>query len=168
MTRAWRCRGCETSRIPQTTGSDPATSQAGPEAYPERRLLSTPAASCAAVAATPSTSPVTAKVQVLVLFPPGEQAWREVSSDQQCGRPAVTFARVVAKIGYAHLSRSEATGDRCVDHRTRRPDGELAVFQGEAAKTDPPLTRRGFSGQFQFRKLLLELVELTGIEPVTS
>ena len=35
-------------------------------------------------------------------------------------------------------------------------------------KTDPPLTRRSVSGQGRSRKLLLELVELTGIEPVTS
>ena len=35
-------------------------------------------------------------------------------------------------------------------------------------KTDPPLTRRGFSGQDRSRKVLPELVELTGIEPVTS
>jgi hypothetical protein len=34
-------------------------------------------------------------------------------------------------------------------------------------KTDPPLTRRGSGGSGWFRKLL-ELVELTGIEPVTS
>ena len=36
------------------------------------------------------------------------------------------------------------------------------------AKTDPPLTRRGVSGVGYLRKLFSELVELTGIEPVTS
>jgi hypothetical protein len=35
-------------------------------------------------------------------------------------------------------------------------------------KTDPPLIRSGFSSDRWFRKLLPELVELTGIEPVTS
>ena len=35
-------------------------------------------------------------------------------------------------------------------------------------KTDPPLTRRALSDSGWFRKLLSELVELTGIEPVTS
>jgi hypothetical protein len=36
------------------------------------------------------------------------------------------------------------------------------------AKTDPPLTRRGSGGYGPFRKLLSELVELMGIEPMTS
>jgi hypothetical protein len=35
-------------------------------------------------------------------------------------------------------------------------------------KTDPPLTRRGFSAYGRLRKSLSGLVELTGIEPVTS
>ena len=43
-----------------------------------------------------------------------------------------------------------------------------AVNGGIGMKTDPPLTRRGFSGQDRSRKVLPELVELTGIEPVTS
>ena len=37
-----------------------------------------------------------------------------------------------------------------------------------AAKTDPLLTRRAFSGRSGHWNLLSELVELTGIEPVTS
>jgi hypothetical protein len=37
-----------------------------------------------------------------------------------------------------------------------------------ATQTDPLLTRRGFNGLGHLRNLLLELVELTGIEPVTS
>jgi hypothetical protein len=40
--------------------------------------------------------------------------------------------------------------------------------RAQARKTDPPLTRRALSGYGWFRKSLPELVELTGIEPVTS
>ena len=38
----------------------------------------------------------------------------------------------------------------------------------EIVETDPPLTRRALSGYGWFRKSLSELVELMGIEPMTS
>jgi hypothetical protein len=38
----------------------------------------------------------------------------------------------------------------------------------QTTKTDPPLTRRALSGYGWFPKLLPELVELMGIEPMTS
>ena len=38
----------------------------------------------------------------------------------------------------------------------------------EGLETDPPLTRRALSAYGWFRKLLQGLVELMGIEPMTS
>jgi hypothetical protein len=38
----------------------------------------------------------------------------------------------------------------------------------KSQKTDPPLTRSGSGGYGRFRKSLSELVELMGIEPMTS
>lgn len=43
-----------------------------------------------------------------------------------------------------------------------------ATAREKIVETDPPLTRRAVSGYGWFRKSLSELVELTGIEPVTS
>jgi hypothetical protein len=63
-----------------------------------------------------------------------------------------------------------ATTDHVVHLRFPRQSvaHRLAMFQGEASKTDPPLTRRVLSGYGWFRKLLQGLVELMGIEPMTS
>ena len=55
--------------------------------------------------------------------------------------------------------------------RGRTPDGRgnrSVDFAFAGAKTDPRLTRWALSGYSWFRKLLPGLVELTGIEPVTS
>jgi hypothetical protein len=44
----------------------------------------------------------------------------------------------------------------------------FATSRGVSRETDPRLTRRAFRGYGRFPKSLLDLVELTGIEPVTS
>ena len=50
----------------------------------------------------------------------------------------------------------------------RRRGGIRHANRARASKTDPPLTRRALGGYGWFRKLLQGLVELMGIEPMTS
>ena len=57
-------------------------------------------------------------------------------------------------------------GTRSTDHFSDSPT--LSPSVARDGKTDPLLTRRGFTAGRSSRKFLLELVELMGIEPMTS
>ena len=55
-----------------------------------------------------------------------------------------------------------------IDGFRRRRGGIRHANRARASKTDPPLTRRALGGYGWSRKLLPGLVELMGIEPMTS